>query len=258
MLWLTQLNFDHFVTLTLVLARTSGLVVTAPIYGTTEVPTQVRVLLAFAMALLIAPGQLAAPVQMPDATLSYLVIVGGEALLGVILGLGIMIVISGIQLAGQIIGQLSGMSLAEVFSPGVDSNLPLFSQVFYLFALTLFVSIGGHRLVMAGLLDTFATMPPGHVAFSSSIVEMLTTLLVQSFSLGIRVVAPATVALLLTTVVMGLISRTLPQLNVLSFGFGVSALATFGTLWVSMGSIAWVFQEQIEPAVDTVLEVFGG
>jgi flagellar biosynthetic protein FliR len=87
---------------------------------------------------------------------------------------------------------------------------------------------------------------------------MATTLLTESFSLGIRAAAPAMVALLLVTLIMGIISRTLPQLNVMSFGFGISALATLGALWVSVGSIAWVFQEQLEPALETMLDALGG
>jgi flagellar biosynthetic protein FliR len=253
MLWLASLNLDHFITFTLVLVRTSGLVIAAPIYGGSDVPAQVRVFLAFALALLMTPGQLAAPVPAPETLVGYAVLVGGEVVVGLVLGLGIMILLSGMQLAGQIVGQLSGMSLAEVFSPTADANLPLFSQVLYLFTLAVFVAIGGHRLVMGGLLDTFAAMPPGSATLSASTADAMTTLVVQSFSLGIRAVAPVTVALLLTTIVMGIISRTLPQLNVMSFGFGVSALATLGTLWVSLGSIAWIFQEQIEPAVEAVI-----
>jgi flagellar biosynthetic protein FliR len=76
----------------------------------------------------------------------------------------------------------------------------------------------------------------------------------QSFSLGIRAAAPATIALLLATLVLGLISRTVPQLNVLILGFGLNSLLIFGSLALTLGGITWAFQEQIEPALEVLLD----
>ena len=76
----------------------------------------------------------------------------------------------------------------------------------------------------------------------------------ESFSLAVRGAAPAMVALLLATVVLGLISRTLPQLNILAIGFGLNAMATFLVLAVSLGTIAWLFQEQLDPAVEAIVD----
>lgn len=247
------ITLGQFLLFVLVLVRTSGLVVIAPIFGGTDVPAQVRVLLAVALAVLIAPTQIGRPLDVPQTLVDLTLLAVGELLLGLALGLGVTILLSGFQLAGQIIGQLSGMALAEVFNPSVDTSLPLISQLLHMFALAIFVTIGGHRLVMAGLLDTFATLPPGSGSVSGSLADTCVLLTTQAFDLGIRAAAPATVALLLATVIMGLISRTLPQLNVLSFGFGLSAVATFAALSVSLGPIAWLFQEQLEPFVEAVL-----
>ena len=86
----------------------------------------------------------------------------------------------------------------------------------------MFVAIGGHRRVMTALLDSFATLPPGGGAMPTEIGEMLTTLAAQSFRLGVQAAMPAMVAMLLATLVLGLISRTLPQLNVMNLGFGIN------------------------------------
>jgi flagellar biosynthetic protein FliR len=250
---LPQLNLQYVVTFMLVLTRVSGLVASAPIYGTNDVPMQVRALLAIALAVLIMPTQLGVVVPVPDTLIDLMLILGSELLVGLTLGMGIVILMSGLQLAGQVIAQLSGTGLAETYNPSFDTDIPLVSQLLYMFALAVFVTIGGHRLVMSGLLGTFASMPPGSALLSPTIAETMVNLATQSFTLAIRAAAPATVALLLTTVVLGLISRTLPQLNILSFGFALNALATLATLWVSLGTIAWVFQEQLDPALESLL-----
>ena len=75
-----------------------------------------------------------------------------------------------------------------------------------------------------------------------------------SFSLGVRVAAPAVTALLLATLVLGLIGRTLPQLNIFAFGFGLNSLLAFAALGLTFGAAAWAFQDQIQPAMQTIFD----
>ncbi|MHC4178744.1 MAG: flagellar biosynthetic protein FliR [Planctomycetota bacterium] len=252
--WLSQLDVEKFLLFTLVLSRVSGLTMTAPIYGTNEVPMQVRALLAVTLALLITPTQWDVAVEYPGSTINYLVFIGAELLIGLCLGLGIVILFSGIQLAGQLIGRIGGLMLADVFDPSSETSVPIFSRLLFLVTMAVFVCIGGHRMVMAGLLDTFETIPPGSGALPSSIAETFVVLLAQSFSLAIRAAVPVVTALLLSTLVMGLISRTLPQLNILMVGFGLNSMLTFAVFSLTLGTAAWAFQEQVEPALEILLE----
>jgi flagellar biosynthetic protein FliR len=254
MAWLQQLDLEKFLLFTLVLSRVSGLTMTAPIYGSKEVPVHVRALLAVALALLITPTQWHVPVEYPGTTINYLVFIGSELLVGLCLGLGIVILFSGIQLAGQMIGRIGGLMLADVFDPGADESVPIFSRLLFLLALAVFLCIGGHRMVMAGLLDTFETIPPGSGAVPGGIAETFVVLVAESFSLAIRAAVPVVTALLLSTLVMGLISRTLPQLNILMVGFGMNSMLTFATFSLTIGAAAYVFQDQVEPALETLLE----
>ncbi len=245
---------NSFVIFIFVLARMSGLVMTAPMFGSSEVPTRIRALLAFTMALVITPVEWSANVELPTSLAAFIVSMGGELLIGMILGLGVMILLSGVQVAGQIISQMSGMSLADVFNPGFDAEVPMISNLLYLVTLTVFIILGGHRLLVGALLDTYTFLPLGHAQLPPSLGTLMATLLAESFSLAVRGAAPAMVALLLATVVLGLISRTLPQLNILAIGFGLNAMVTFLVLAVSVGAIAWLFQEHFEPAVEVIVD----
>ena len=120
-------------------------------------------------------------------------------MIGACLGLGVLILIQGMTLAGELISQASGLKLAEVFDPALDEEVPLFSRLMFLVTVSVFVCLGGHRLVMAGLLDTFQTIPPGGGGFPASLAEGFVTLVSLSFELGIRAAAPAVTALLLAT-----------------------------------------------------------
>jgi flagellar biosynthetic protein FliR len=258
MAWLYQTGLNQFIVFTLVLTRLSGLMMTSPVFGTLDVPVRIRALLAVAMAMVITPTQLTAYVQTPTTLVGYGALISGEILIGLTLGLGVQILFVGPQIAGQVISQLSGISLADVFNPSLETEVPLFSHLLYLFTLAIFLTIGGHRLVMGGLLETFQSMPLGGNGFFASFQDPFTTLFTQTLELGLRAAAPATTALLLATMILGLISRTVPQLNVMAVGFGISAMTTLGMLWLSLAGIGWVFEAQLEPFVESLLEMLHG
>ena len=105
---------------------------------------------------------------------------------------------------------------------------------------------------MDALLDTYSWMPPGQGSVGATYVEALTTLLSQSFLLGIRAAAPTMTALLLATLVLGLVGRTMPQINILAVGFGVNSLLTLGCLFTTIGAIVWAFPLEASSAIETI------
>jgi flagellar biosynthetic protein FliR len=192
----------------------------------------------------------------PPEGMTELVIYGrylaSEALVGVLLGFGLTLFLTGVQLAGQIISQIGGTAISDVFDPNLNDTVSVFSQFFYFLTLAMFVMLDGHRIVIDALLDTYRWLPPGQASLGDSYVEVLVSLLSQSFVLGIRTAAPTMAALLLATLVLGLVGRTLPQINILAVGFGVNSLLTLGCLFASLGAVAWAFPEQGIAAVEQI------
>ena len=249
---LETLLFNQFAVFTLVLARVGALIMTAPIFGSAAIPIRARALLTVAISLILTPLLTTSPPTDMTNLLVYARYLASEALIGLLLGFGITLLLSGIQLTGQIISQLGGTALADVFDPTLNSNLSVYSQLFYFLTLAMFVLLDGHRLVMDALLDTYAWMPPGHGSLGTGYVETLTTLLAQSFLLGIRAAAPTMTALLLATLVLGLIGRTMPQINILAVGFGVNSLLTLGCLFTTIGAIVWAFPLEAASAIELI------
>jgi flagellar biosynthesis protein FliR len=261
-----MLNVDRFLIFTLVLTRVSGLLIASPVMGAKEAPMMVRALISLALAVLIMPSQWFVPLPYPGGVLVYVVIISAELIIGLVLGMGITVMIGGMQMAGDMMSRVGGMSLSEVFDPTTSANVPVFSQFLGLLSAAIFVVIGGHRILMAGLLDTFSTIPPGGCVATflgpngstpellKPLVELLTALITQSFHVGIRAAAPVVAAVLLATLVLGLISRTLPQLNVMVVGFGLNALLTFAVFSFAVGAALLVFQEQIVPTLEALFQ----
>ncbi len=251
---LETLLFNQFAVFTLVLARVGALIMTAPIFGITAIPMRAKALLVVAISLLITPLVAATPPSDMTNLLVYAKYMASEGLIGLLLGFGITLLLSGIQLTGQIISQLGGTALADVFDPTLNTNLSIYSQLFYFLTLAMFVLLDGHRLVIDALLDTYLWMPPGKGSLGTTYVDALTTLLSQSFLLGIRAAAPTMMALLLATLILGLIGRTMPQINILAVGFGVNSLVTLGCLFTTIGAIVWAFPLEASSALDVLRE----
>ena len=240
----------------IVLTRVSGLVMTAPLFSAQFIAMRVRAMLAVSISVVVTLVHGGQFLKVPDNLIELGLMMVSELLVGVTLGLGVAILFVGVQVAGHMISTLSGMSIADVFNPAADRNEALFGQLLFFVALAVFCIIGGHRMMLGALLDTFAALPAGQATIDDSVVATITTILSQAFSLGIRAAAPTVAALLLATLVMGLISRTMPQLNIMAFGFGLNSMATLAMLSISIGTIALLFQNHVEVVLESLSELF--
>lgn len=249
-----ELVSTHLYVFLLVLGRVGGVVTSAPLFSAIAVPKNVRVILALALAMLVTPAQVANSVAEPASFVEGALAVGVEMLFGLALGLGTALLIAGAQLAGQLIAQLSGLSLAEVFDPNLGAETPLLSQLLGLFGVAVYLLIGGHRWLLAGLLDSFRTLPIGGCHLPAAVPQALVSLVSESFALAIRIAVPAVLALLLASIILGLIGRTLTQLNVMSLGFGINVVVALVVLAMSLGSAAWLLEDHFQPATAQMVD----
>jgi flagellar biosynthetic protein FliR len=239
-----------------VLARVGGLVVVAPVFGARQAPKYLRVALAVAIALMIAPVFWNNGSPEPDNAVALLIALCRESVLGLMMGLALAIVVAGLQAAGRVIGQMSGLSLAQVIDPEAGTSTSLFGKFFDLTATAAFLLVGGHRQVLSALLDTFEWMRPGNVGFSAGLFETLNEIVSQSFLLALRVSAPAVLALLLATLIVGFVSRAVPQLNTIALGLSLNSVLAIAIVSVTLGGAAWLFHEHATAAVEAVCSTF--
>lgn len=251
------LALEQFLAFTLVLGRLSGLMILAPLFGAPEIPPRVRILLAVTLALVVSPIFWGASVAWPGSLLGYAWLMAGELAIGLVLGLGMQALFIGLQLAGQMIGQQTGMALGNVFNPQFEAEISVLGQLYYLLGLAIFLIVGGHRLLLGAVLDTFRAIPLAGAGFTSGMVETLVTLVGQSFSLAVRAGAPAVVSLLLAGLAMGIMGRTVPQINILVVGFSVRSLLGMAVVAVSVFGVALLMREQVPVFIDSLRFALG-
>jgi len=240
----------HLMIFIFVFVRLGGMMAVAPLFSRKDIPAQVRVFLAVALALLLTPTQLDTALPNPQGVIEFALLAGGEFFVGIVLGLGLMILIQGMGLAGELISRISGIGMNDVYDPTSETEVTGMSQFIMTVGLVTFLCFSGHRALIAGLLESYRELPIGKTFQSQEVVSLLMAMLQSSFILAIRVAAPAMAALLVVTLVLGLISRTIPQVNLLMLGFGLNGLAAFGLVLLTVGITTGVFEHELVSALD--------
>lgn len=249
---LAQWLVDHLVLAVLVLTRLSTLLMSMPAVGP-GVPRRVRALLAILLTALLLPpiADLTPAGRLPrvDHLIDLTIAVGREALIGLLIGSTIQLIITGLQLAGEAVSSTGGMQLGQEVDPTTQSAMPSLARLIGMLVTAVMLTVGGHRLLLAVLLDSFEALPAGHIVFDDSMMALVIEQLSAGMGAGVRVAAPVLAALLLSNLVTGLVSRTLPQINVLAIGLSVNALALLVVTAVTIGMAGLIFEDELGRAL---------
>lgn len=244
---------DHLVLGVLVMTRLSTLLMAMPAVGV-GVPKRVRAFLALLLTILLLPpvasGTEVDSLPQIDNLIDLTIAIAREGLIGLLIGATIQLIITGLQLGGEAITSTGGMQLGDAVDPTTSSSMPSVARLVGLLVTAVMLAVGGHRLLLGVLLDSFEAMPAGHVTFHDSMMALVVDQLSAGMAAGVRVAAPIIAALLLSNLVTGLISRTLPQINVLAIGLSINALAMLVVLAVTIGSAGLIFQDELATAAE--------
>jgi flagellar biosynthetic protein FliR len=176
----------------------------------------------------------------------------GELAIGLFIGLGVALLFAGIQIGAQLIGQQSGMRLGNVFNPVAEASGSILARFYFLVALMIFLMVGGHRALVRALLDSFAAIPPLSFQITENLVEILIEMCALSFSMAIRVAGPMILALMLAFMVLGFVSRTLPQINLLSVGFPLKLGIVFIVMAVTVMALEPLLLDALSLCLDGI------
>jgi flagellar biosynthetic protein FliR len=195
----------------LVLARTLGLVATAPALATPGLEPRFRLLLAVALAALIAPvvgPGMASPTGWGDVAVACV----GEAMVGAALGWAAGLVIAGARQAGEVVGAQAGLSTAALFDPDAEDGLTPMGHLYGLVALGVFLALDGPLMLVRALVESYEAMPAGGLGMSSDLADVAFGHVGRALALAVRASAPVAIAMTLAGVALGLIGRAAPSL----------------------------------------------
>jgi len=214
-----EIAVSQFITFVLVLTRISGLMLFAPIFGSSNVPPQAKIGLSAVLSFIVFPALPATSLAVPMTVGGLAIAAVEELAVGVVIGFAASLLFAGFQLAGHLVGQQMGLALAAVFNPQFEEQTSVLGEFYFFLAMVLFVLMNGHHLLLSAVLSSFRLVPVAGVQFPPELPAKLSVMFGEIFSIGLRIAAPAVLALLLSSVALGFIARTVPQMNLLIIGF---------------------------------------
>jgi len=249
-----QIILPHVLPFAAALARMTGLFIFAPLLGSQIIPMRIKTALAFLMTLCVYP------VLAPDAPplivvdlISLVPLLLGEALIGLTIGLLASTPVVFLQMGGLLMGQQMGLGIARVFNPATDTESDIIGQILLYVAMGVFLSLGGLELMHAALVESFERVEPGAFLDRPSPLPLIVGVTSAGMELAVRVAAPVVAIIFLETLATGFLMKTVPQLNILSFGFPVKILMGLIVLIASIGPIGEATVNSIQSTLDLVV-----
>ena len=218
------------------LFRVMGFVMTVPLLGSNFVPMRVRLVLALAITLPVAP--LVGPLPVVEAlSIEAILIVLQQVLIGAALGFFLQIVFQIFVLTGQMIAMQMGLGFAAMVDPSTGVNTAVLSTFYLMFASLLFISFDGHLIMIRILAESFQTLPVAASGVGDTFILQILSTISWAFSSALVLALPAVTALLMTNFAFGIMTRAAPQMNIFALGFPSALMLGLFVVWLLTGTI---------------------
>lgn len=242
------------------LARMAAMLGTLPVFGSGTAPARVRIGLAVMLSLLIFPvvRPHLPPPDFSPAALGLLIL--GEALLGLMVGFIAQLVLTSVEVGGTIIGYKMGFAAANVFDPQSQRQIELISQYQNVIAILIFLALDAHHLFIRAVVRSYELLPPGGIDVGGDAVPFLMTLVSRMFVLGIQLSAPILAVLILASLVMGILARVFPQLNVFMLSYPLNIGVGFLVMGLTLSLMVLVLEREfgfVPERILYLLQTFG-
>lgn len=239
----------------LILVRVTSFFVMMPLFSYRTIPTVHKLGLGFFLSWLMFYA-----IQPPVLEINgiYFLLIIKEALVGLLIGFTAYLLLSAIQIAGGLIDFQMGFSIANVIDPQTGAQSPLMGQYLYMFGLLLLLSFNGHHLLIDGIYNSYHFIPidqPWLPLGQSNVVEYMIKSFSSMFLVAFQMSLPVVGSLFLVDVALGIVARTVPQLNIFVVGMPVKMVVSFIVLIAVMGVMLALVSHLVETALYTMRDL---
>lgn len=257
---LTLVDLNYLPAFLLIFIRLLAFVATVPIFSYRNIPNPFKIGFALFMSWIIVVT-MDLPVLAID--LMFIVLILKEVLVGLIIGLVATLILTAVQIAGGFIDFQMGFAIVNVMDPQTGAQGPIIGQYFYTFALMFLLAIDGHHLLINGALYSFELIQLDQfIDFSNpNYIIAVVTMFNQIFLIAFQMAIPIVGSLFLVDVALGIIARTVPQLNVFVVGIPLKITVSFFSISIFIvfyiSLVRRLFGYTLD-VMDTFMRILGG
>ncbi len=243
----------------LILCRITAFFVVTPIFSSRSVPNTFKIGLGFFISFIVF---LTYGIQQKVVMdVGYVLLVIREVLVGLLMGYVVYLFFSVVQTAGGLMDLQIGYAMANVVDPHTGASAPLLGNFKYMLMMLVFLTMNGHHYLLNGLMDSYQWMPLSNELFQHlmnvSIADYLTRTFGQTFLLAFQVAAPLIVAMFLTDVGLGFLTKTAPQFNVFVVGIPLKMMVGLFLLILLLPGMSLLFDKLFMILFGSLEQLFG-
>lgn len=206
-----------------------------PLFGDGHLSPQIRLLLAFALAMVLMPLLPKGP-EIDPFSFATLVITLEQLLFGALLALMLQLLFTVVTMAGQILSMQMGLAMAVMNDPVNGGSAPLLGQLLWIFVALLFLAWNGHLLALDVIVESFRRWPVGHSLYELDL-SLLVNLAGWMFGAALLLALPAVIAMLLVNITFGVMNRSAPSLNIFALGFPMTMMLGLVSLLLMLANL---------------------
>lgn len=248
-----QFSETQLLTFFFVLLRVSAIMMLLPLFGDRHIPPVIKILFSLALSFVVFwplwQGGLVIGTDKTISTEALLYAGVCEIFIGVLLGFFARWIFDAIRSAGHFMGMQMGFSMGSVLDPTNDTQTISLAELQYVLAALLFLSMDGHHVYVNAVMESFRVLPLGELSLvskSDSIVKALVDLSSQVILLAVHLAAPILVVMFLINLAFGLLSRAVPQINMLVISFAANIMVGLMIFTISLPAFQAVVGSQFD------------
>lgn len=223
----------------LILVRLSAFIFTAPIFSNSQIPRKVKACFSVFISMIIY-NTVAVELPAYSDVISFAILVMQEAIVGLILGFIISACMYIVNYAGRLIDMEMGLSMANMMDPSTRIQASITGAFYTQMVLLLLLITNMHYYILRAIVDSFKHVPLGGVVFHAGLYEIMQSFLVDFFVIGFRIVLPVFAAMLIVNVVLGVLARIAPQMNMFVVGMQLKIFVGLVILYIIVSTLPMV------------------
>ncbi|SCN21319.1 Flagellar biosynthetic protein FlhB [Clostridium sp. N3C] len=193
-----------------------------------------KVFIAGILSFVIAPTINTTSLLEVNNNIYLITFIVNEVIAGLLMGLVTNTAFNIMKMAGQLMDTHVGLGMINLLDPNTNTNSTLIENLFYWISLMIFFLIDGHHLLIKLLIQSFNSIGLGQSVLSLGSISVAIDSIINYFTIGLKIAIPIVLIILITDIVLGLVSRTVPQLNIMILGLPVKLLVGLTAIMLAL------------------------
>ena len=249
---LSPIEYQKFL---FVLLRVGALIMFFPILGSPQVPGRIKVGLILFVSIAVFPVVRATPMHDPKSLFELVVNLFSEITIGLAVAYSARLMFTAVQIAGTVVDFQMGFGVVNVIDPQTETQVSITAQFQNILAILFFLALDAHHIIIGAIVESFFLINPFQINFSTFTPEIILLLFKATFVTAVKIAAPIMAILFFISVGLGLVARTVPQMNVFIVGFPLQIGVGLLMVGLSISFFSIVVQGQIEQLPERFLGI---